>query len=166
MLTKLLKKSEGPTRVVPTQIKRAVKQVETRIEKRKPSGFKLPSFARAKKPAAHSALVEQYVFALHEAGTEADMPSSYRLADIQLCAEIDLGVVLSMGEIEDIVTSNQATARKSDWFFKGLDHLQAYIVLDAVKEIVETTHSTKREKIAFAAQLQSMFDQDYGAAVM
>lgn len=61
MLTKLLKKSEGPTRVVPTQIKRAVKQVETRVEKRKSSGFKLPSFARAKKPAAHSALVEQYV---------------------------------------------------------------------------------------------------------
>jgi hypothetical protein len=47
-----------------------------------------------------------------------------------------------------------------------LDHLQAYIVLDAVKEIVETTHSAKREKIAFTAQLQSMFDQDYGAAVM
>jgi len=27
-----------------------------------------------------------------------------------------------------------------------LDHLQAYIVLDAVKEIVDTTHSAKREK--------------------
>jgi hypothetical protein len=87
MLTKLLKKSEGPTRVVPTQIKRAVKQVETRIEKRKPSGFKLPSFARAKKPAAHSALVEQYVFALHEAGTDADMPSSYRCRYSDMCRD-------------------------------------------------------------------------------
>ena len=54
-------------------------------------------------------------------------------------------------------------AHKAEWYFENLNHSQALSLLDAAKDAQEFAGVMVKERAQFIAQLESIFQQNYGA---
>jgi len=116
-----------------------------------------------KKSAQNTGFIDKYVFALHEAMKDKNRISAYCLADIQACAELALGVKVSMSDIETIISTHQHMAHKAELYFENLNHSQALSLLDAAEDAKEFAGAMVKERAQFIAQLEFIFQQNYGA---
>jgi hypothetical protein len=126
---------------------------------------KLPKFIKTKNTQTHPLHVEQYVTAMLVATGAASNVSAQDLADIQICTEIDLGVLLTSSDILNMAQSHAQAAHRPDWYFQNLSRENAITLLEAVKDAVSLTQMMTNAPSTFLTQLESVFEMQFGATV-
>jgi hypothetical protein len=161
MLAKLLNRSQTVKVRRPSRSVSAPEHGATRVNLL----TKLPKFIKTKNTQSHPMHVEQYVTAMLVATGAASNMSAQDLADIQICAEIDLGVELTPSDIENMAQSHAQTAHRPDWYFQNLSRENAFTLLEAVKDAVSLTQMMTNVPPTFLTQLESVFETQFGATV-
>lgn len=160
MISKIFKKSAKPDGIIATQL---VSRPKSMARSAKSATARLPNFMPMRKKSHAPQIVDQYVFALSQASCSTGR-AAYRMADIQICVEIDLGLTLSLGDIEAIIHQHANAAHKADWYFTNLNHAEAAMLIDAVHDAHAQCPTPSRDQKGFIEALESAFDATFTAA--